>query len=346
MSEEDDKRLKKERKAMKKAKKEAERVEAEELERKALKKAKKKAKKEASSKEPVVEEAKEETKEERKIRRAAKKAAKAAAAAAETEEECEEKTKKKKNPLLKKKATKESEEEIPTKEPTLGYDKRHIVFVGQLHYLATKEDVRNHFVENGAGKDVKVRLLTDKRTGKSRGMAFLDMTTARNCVNALRCHHTKIRGRQINVERTVGGGGKGEKRKEKLKTLRDHQGESAQREVQQIVGTLVAENKLNKGDLDDRCIEALASLPRKASKMILQEFSAQDLTRISNKSLWCMGFIRRYRTALRDGKELVTKEEEMANVVENKLRSRIENHTEEYAVLGGERKRGKFGARN
>ena len=52
-----------------------------------------------------------------------------------------------------------------------------IVFVGQLPYSASKAEIGLHFVGcvGGGQRGVKsVRLLTDKATGKGRGIAFVE----------------------------------------------------------------------------------------------------------------------------------------------------------------------------
>lgn len=51
----------------------------------------------------------------------------------------------------------------------------------------------------------------------SKGCAFVEFSNAASLQKALRFHHTIFRGRQINVELTAGGGGKSERRKEKIK---------------------------------------------------------------------------------------------------------------------------------
>ena len=93
------------------------------------------------------------------------------------------------------------------------------VFVGQLSYKTKKQAIKDLFEQRGI-KDVKVRLLTQKGTNKSRGMAFVELPDEFAVTRALRIHHQMLDGRQINVERTVGGGGhKSEIRKEKLSKL-------------------------------------------------------------------------------------------------------------------------------
>lgn len=62
-----------------------------------------------------------------------------------------------------------------------------------------------------------MRLLTDKSTGKSRGIAFLELASGAELQSALKQHHSILNGKRINVELTAGGGGKSDGRKEKLR---------------------------------------------------------------------------------------------------------------------------------
>jgi nucleolar protein 6 len=50
-----------------------------------------------------------------------------------------------------------------------------------------------------------------------QGFAFLEFDSAPALEKALRCHHTLLLKRKINVELTAGGGGKSENRMEKIK---------------------------------------------------------------------------------------------------------------------------------
>lgn len=52
----------------------------------------------------------------------------------------------------------------------------------------------------------------------SKGCAFLEFKKNESVQKALRFHHTLFEGRIINVELTAGGGGKGEKRREKIES--------------------------------------------------------------------------------------------------------------------------------
>ena len=118
---------------------------------------------------------------------------------------------------------------------------KYIVFVGNMSYDVTADDLAKHMSDT-CGEMPKVRLLTKKgdpsaleklsnskkksiAKGKaqdpsapvSKGCAFVEFSNAASLQKALRFHHTIFRGRQINVELTAGGGGKSERRKEKIK---------------------------------------------------------------------------------------------------------------------------------
>ncbi len=54
-----------------------------------------------------------------------------------------------------------------------GGKKRYVLFVGNVPYAATKEDVVGHFEQRGAPV-MDVRLATSKETGKSRGFCFVE----------------------------------------------------------------------------------------------------------------------------------------------------------------------------
>jgi hypothetical protein len=96
------------------------------------------------------------------------------------------------------------------------------LFVGQLPYDATAAVIQSHFL-TVCQPPVRVRLLTHKQGGGSRGMAFVELSSESEVHSALRLHHSCISGRRINVERTVGGGHMGPERGRKLKELRSIQ---------------------------------------------------------------------------------------------------------------------------
>jgi nucleolar protein 6 len=96
--------------------------------------------------------------------------------------------------------------------------KKYLLFVGNLSYKTTKEDMERHFQAESGVACQAVRLQTDKATKKPKGFAFCEFASHLDLEQALALHHTELLGRKINVELTAGGGGsKSEKRKLKIR---------------------------------------------------------------------------------------------------------------------------------
>jgi nucleolar protein 6 len=94
--------------------------------------------------------------------------------------------------------------------------KRYIVFVGNLPHLASETllpALKSHFPV----PPTHIRIPTKKETAAPQGFAFLEFDSAPALEKALRCHHTLLLKRKINVELTAGGGGKSENRMGKIK---------------------------------------------------------------------------------------------------------------------------------
>ncbi|SGY79646.1 BQ5605_C008g05185 [Microbotryum silenes-dioicae] len=103
-----------------------------------------------------------------------------------------------------------------------------LLFIGNLPYKVTIEEIKTHFTP--CGEVPEVRLLTPKpkadaaeatsTTTKSKGCAFIEFTSPFALQSALRLHESELNGRKINVELTAGGGGNSEARKKKLQDKR------------------------------------------------------------------------------------------------------------------------------
>jgi RNA recognition motif-containing protein len=86
------------------------------------------------------------------------------------------------------------------------------IYVGNLPFSATEEDVRQVFEEHGAVETVD--LISDRETGRPRGFGFVEMSDedARNAISAL--DGKEMDGRPLRVNearprepRSFGGGG-------------------------------------------------------------------------------------------------------------------------------------------
>ena len=87
------------------------------------------------------------------------------------------------------------------------------IYVGNLPFTATEDEVRSLFNEHGTVESVN--LITDRETGRPRGFGFVEMSDgADEAIQAL--HQKDMDGRSLNVnearprqDRPRGGGGGG-----------------------------------------------------------------------------------------------------------------------------------------
>jgi RNA recognition motif-containing protein len=81
---------------------------------------------------------------------------------------------------------------------------KHEVYVGNIPYETTEEDVRQHF--SSAGEVVKVTLCKDRDTGRAKGFGFVEFTGAEGVEAAIAdLNGTDIGGRTIRVDKAKGG---------------------------------------------------------------------------------------------------------------------------------------------
>ncbi len=84
------------------------------------------------------------------------------------------------------------------------------IFVGNLSYQTTQEDLRAAFEPYGVVE--RVNIITDRDTGQSRGFAFVEMTERREAEAAIAAlNGAELNGRAMNVNearpKPAGGGG-------------------------------------------------------------------------------------------------------------------------------------------
>ena len=86
------------------------------------------------------------------------------------------------------------------------------IFVGNLSYQTTQEDLHAAFAQYGNVE--RVNIVTDRDTGQPRGFAFVEMTEKRDAETAIaQLNGAEMNGRAINVNearpKPAGGGGGG-----------------------------------------------------------------------------------------------------------------------------------------
>jgi RNA recognition motif-containing protein len=89
------------------------------------------------------------------------------------------------------------------------------LFVGNLTFTATENDLQDHFTQ--AGAVLSVNIMQDRTTGRSRGFGFVEMASQDDAQKAISMFHQQdFQGRPLTVnearpreERPAGGGGGG-----------------------------------------------------------------------------------------------------------------------------------------
>lgn len=71
------------------------------------------------------------------------------------------------------------------------------LFVGNLAWTVTSDDLRNFFASFGTVVDAVV--IMDKMTGRSRGFGFVEMETEDQAQKALEANGKDLGGRNMNV---------------------------------------------------------------------------------------------------------------------------------------------------
>ena len=137
----------------------------------------------------------------------------------------------------------------------------YIAFVGQLSYDTTKDELFEHIKDQlkDEYKIVKstltIRMLTDAKTKKSRGMAFVEVHDDPQVLYALlKLHQTYLKGRRINTERSAGGKKNNTQRKSKILQFRQQQKQYFDEVVDNILQEYRKTGELREDELDDGVI--------------------------------------------------------------------------------------------
>lgn len=138
----------------------------------------------------------------------------------------------------------------------------YILFVGQLSYDTTKEELFQHIQKQLVDEhkvtehNVQIRMLQDIKSKKSRGMAFVEIKSddPEFMYSCLKLHRTYLKGRRINVERSAGGGV--QTRANKIKQHRIEQEQYIDTTVNAMLEEYYARGEIQRnGELDDGVVQ-------------------------------------------------------------------------------------------
>jgi RNA recognition motif-containing protein len=73
------------------------------------------------------------------------------------------------------------------------------LYIGNLSYDATEDELRQHFAQHGEVKSVKI--VTDRDTGRPRGFGFVEMENADKAMDELNGKEFKGRNLRVNEAR-------------------------------------------------------------------------------------------------------------------------------------------------
>lgn len=142
----------------------------------------------------------------------------------------------------------------------------YILFVGQIPYNTTADQIMKHFqhymgkkvitketmtirIPNNADKD---KLKAKGKDRPTKGFAFCEFNDPELMYECLKLHHTDMNGRRINVIRAAGGGKA--KRAEKIKERKEEQDEYISTIVDKIIKEHISKGDLKEGELDNGAI--------------------------------------------------------------------------------------------
>lgn len=98
-------------------------------------------------------------------------------------------------------ASEESQEikEIKRQTPNSTNEQNNTIFVGNLAWDAKEQDIIDFF--KSCGSILQVRMIIDKKTGRSRGIAYVEFENADNVDSALQKKGRDLLGRPINIDK-------------------------------------------------------------------------------------------------------------------------------------------------
>lgn len=172
-----------------------------------------------------------------------------------------------------------------------------VAFVGQLSFTTTASDLEKFFSDAGVPGTLRVRLLTSKESGKSRGMAFVECESAEALHAVVSLHRSTVDGRRVNIEKSSGGGK--EIKKQRVEEKRQQQQSVVDETVKRVVADYVDQGKLRPDEFDEGVLKLLARRSGRVAEAALSEYcSLEGREKFYNPAAYLTKIVTRMTTDL------------------------------------------------
>lgn len=179
-----------------------------------------------------------------------------------------------------------SNEKLKKKKKMRWKDRRSI-FINQLPYSATEEQILTHFSSCSATEDMEVRRVMNKKNGKFRGIAFIDVRTEEAQTKALALDQSEFKNaeceRTINVRKAVDKGNENAKELTARQAQKRKAAETSAVNIEKLLSQAVADGSALESDFDDRSRDFLKTVPETIATAAIEDFCALDKTKVNNR---------------------------------------------------------------
>ena len=164
---------------------------------------------------------------------------------------------------------------------------RKAVFVNQLPYSATQEQIAAHFGSCAAVADMEVRLVMNRKNGKFRGIAFIDLPTTEAVDKALALDQSEFTNddaqRTINVRKSVDKNDEGGRQLTARQQQKAAAAEASAENIEKMIAAALTAGTLLESDFDTRVRDFLLNVPEATAALAIEEFAAVDKSTVNNR---------------------------------------------------------------
>ena len=176
------------------------------------------------------------------------------------------------------------------KKKKMRWKDRQSVFINQLPYSATEEQIAEHFGACAAAEDMEVRRVMNRKNGKFRGIAFIDVKTQEALEKALALDQSEFSNaegeRTINVRKAVDKANESDKELTARQAQKKKAASTSVENIEKLVGKAVASGSAVDSDFDDRAKDFLKTVPEAIATAAIDDFCALDKSKVNNRYAW------------------------------------------------------------